>query len=128
MAGAPNPLKWIDNTGQVWPELRNTLDKFNPETIVLNTDEDIAFAGGLHAGELSVIRRELGDYWMNKMVDEPMLAVEFVATKVHGQLDYYQKMQENVWAMLEQGFSHKVIRPGQTTTEVLLAPYSCLLI
>ncbi|KAH9482794.1 hypothetical protein JR316_0004894 [Psilocybe cubensis] len=119
LAGAPNPLKWIDNTGLVWPELRNTLAEFKPSRIVLNTDEDIAFAGGLHVGELAVLRRELGDFWIEKTVNEPMLAVEFVASKVSGQLPYYRRMQENVWAMLEQGFSHHVIQPGKTTTEDL---------
>jgi len=85
---------------------------------MLNTDENIAFAGGLHSGEHSVIKRELGEYWMNHTVNIPMLAVEFVATKVPGQLEYYNKMQENVWALLEEGFSEKVITPGITTTEV----------
>ncbi|KDR83884.1 hypothetical protein GALMADRAFT_54315 [Galerina marginata CBS 339.88] len=119
LAGAPNPLKWIDNTGQVWPELRSTLEKFDPSRIVLNTDENIAFAGGLHAGELAVLQRELGEQWMKRTVNEPMLAVEFVATRVPGQLQYYQKMQESIWAMVEEGFSHKAIRPGVTTTEDL---------
>ncbi|KAF9568992.1 hypothetical protein CPC08DRAFT_702114 [Agrocybe pediades] len=119
LAGAPNPLKWIDNTGDVWPELLDILHQFNPSRIVLNSDEDIAFAGGLHSGELSVLRRELGQYWMARTVNIPMLAVEFVAKKVPGQLAYYQKMQENVWALLEEGFSDKVITPGVTTTEDL---------
>lgn len=118
MAGAANPLKWIDNTGDVWPELLVTLEQLNPERIFLNTDEDIAFAGGLHAGELAVLQRELGERWMKKTANEPMLAVEFVATKLPEQLEYYQKMQETVWAMLEEGFSSEIVEPGITSTEV----------
>ncbi|KAF8974174.1 hypothetical protein BDZ97DRAFT_1899933 [Flammula alnicola] len=119
LSGAPNPLKWVDNTGQVWPELLATLEKVDPDRIVVNTDEDIAFAGGLHVGEHAVLQRELGDHWMKKTVNEPMLSIEFVATKVPGQIEYYRKMQETVWAMLEEGFSHKVVQPGVTTTEDL---------
>ncbi|PPQ65583.1 hypothetical protein CVT26_000532, partial [Gymnopilus dilepis] len=119
LAGAPNPLVWIDNTGQVWPELRSTLRQFRPDCIVLNTDENIAFAGGLHAGELTVLQRELGEYWMTKTVNVPMLAVEFVATKLSSQIEYYHKLQENVWALIEEGFSHRVIIAGTTTTEDL---------
>ncbi|KAF8165472.1 hypothetical protein B0H34DRAFT_240721 [Crassisporium funariophilum] len=119
LAGAPNPLKWVDNTGAVWPEMRATLAKYQPNRIVLNTDEDIAFAGGLGVGELAVLSRELGEEWMKKTVNIPMLAVEYVASRVSGQLVYYQKMQEIVWAMLEEGFSHTVIEPGVTTTEDL---------
>ncbi|KAJ3511946.1 hypothetical protein NLJ89_g3808 [Agrocybe chaxingu] len=99
-------------------ELRRVLDEYHPFRIVLNTDEDIAFAGGLHVGELAVLQRELGEYWTNRFVNEPMVAVEFVATKLPT-LEYYRIMQENVWAMLEEGFSDKVIEPGVTTTEDL---------
>ncbi|CAA7259640.1 unnamed protein product [Cyclocybe aegerita] len=119
LANTPNPLKWVDNIGQVWPELRRVLGEYRPFRIVLNTDEDIAFAGGLHVGELAILQRELGKYWTNRFVNEPMLAVEFVATKLPSQLEYYRIMQENVWAMLEEGFSDKVIEPGVTTTEDL---------
>lgn len=116
--GLPNPIKWIDNTGQAWPELRATLDELSPNRIVLNVDENIAFSGGLHAGELAVIERELGAQWMNRTVNEAMLAVEYVATRVPGQKHYYRKMQEIAWALVEEGFSEKVIVPGKTTTEV----------
>jgi len=93
------------------------LKEYNPERIVLNKDENIAFAGGLHVGEYEVLGQELGG-WMSKTVNIPMLAVEFVATRVPGQFEYYQKMQETIWAMLEEGFSHQVVEPGVTSTEV----------
>jgi hypothetical protein len=118
LAGAPNPLKWIDNTGQVWPELLSSLNKLNPNRIVLNVDEDIAFAGGLHVGELAVLQRELGDHWMQRTTNEPMLAIEFIATKLPEQMEYYRQVQEMVWAMLEEGFSHRVVQPGETSTQV----------
>ncbi|PPQ63420.1 hypothetical protein CVT24_004930 [Panaeolus cyanescens] len=119
LAGTSNPLRWVDNTGQVWPELRKLLHQADPQRIAINTDENIAFSGGLHVGELSVLNKELGDYWMNKTVNIPMLAIEYVSTKVPGQYEYYRTLQENVWAMLEEGFSHKVVEPGKTTTEDL---------
>ncbi|KAF9478181.1 hypothetical protein BDN70DRAFT_880354 [Pholiota conissans] len=117
--GAPNPLKWIDNTGQVWPELLSTLSKLNPERIILNVDENIAFAGGLHVGEFEVLQRELGQQWMQRTINEPMLAIEFVATKLPRQFVYYHQMQEMVWAMLEEGFSHRAVQPGITNTQDL---------
>ena len=58
LAGAPNPMLWIDNTGDVWPELRTLLSDFNPARIVVNTDRDIAFAGGMHVGEMKVLKEE----------------------------------------------------------------------
>lgn len=72
-----------------------------------------------------MLQRELGQKWMNKTANEPMLAIEFVATKLPAQLQYYSKLQEMVWAMLEEGFSSKIVAPGVTTTEVHISP-SCI--
>jgi hypothetical protein len=47
-----------------------------------------------------------------------MVAVEFVASKVPDQLEWYRKLQSTAWAMIKEGFSEKVITPGETTTEV----------
>lgn len=118
LAGQPNPLIWIDNTGAVWPELLSTLDAYDPQRIALNVDRDIAFGAGLHVGELAVLQEQLGERWMARTVNEPLLGVEYVASRVDGQLEYYRKMQEIAWAMIEEGFSHRVIEPGTTTTEV----------
>jgi len=48
--------------------------------------------------------------------------VEVVAARVGGeeQLDMYKLMMENVWAMVQEGFSEKVIEVGKTTTEDLV--------
>ncbi|KAF9054941.1 hypothetical protein BDZ89DRAFT_1106870 [Hymenopellis radicata] len=116
LAGRPNPLIWIDNTGQVWPELRQQLEKYTPERIAINVDRDLAFSGGLHVGELAVLEEELGEKWMSRTVNIPMMSVEFVSDKGSGQIDYYRDMQESVWAMLEEGFSHRVIDVGVTST------------
>jgi hypothetical protein len=117
-AGLPNPIVWIDNTDQVWPELKATLEKYKISRIIVNTDQDIAFAGGLHVGEHEALLSELGEEWARKFVNEPMFAIEYVATQVEGHLPYYHKLQETVWAMLEEGFSHKIVKPGITSTEV----------
>ena len=46
-----NPLRWVDNTGAVWPELRAALVALRPARIAFNTDRDVGAAGGLHVGE-----------------------------------------------------------------------------
>ena len=118
LAGQPNPLRWVDNTGAVWPELRNILTSYNPRRIALNTDRDVAFGGGLHVGEYEALAEELGEDWMERTVNEPMLGIEHVATRVPGQLQYYRDLQETTWALIEEAFSERVITPGVTTTEI----------
>jgi hypothetical protein len=114
----PNPLKWVDNTGQVWIELGDIFDNFNPSRIAINVDQNIAFAGGLHVGEHEAIKDALGSKWTERMVNVPMLGIEYVTTKVDGQLKYYRELQDMVWTMMEEGFSHHTIRPGVTSTKV----------
>lgn len=118
LSESPNPLRWVDNTGQVWGELLEVLQKYDPNKIIINVDRNIAFGGGLHVGELEVMREELGLRWMERTANEPMLGIEYVATRVSGQLAYYRDMQEITWALIEEAFSERVIRPGVTTTEV----------
>ncbi|KDQ29504.1 hypothetical protein PLEOSDRAFT_27596 [Pleurotus ostreatus PC15] len=112
----PNPIKWVDNTGSAWPELTTTLETLQMQRIAINVDSDINFASGLHVGELNALRENIFESWVGQLVNVPMLGVEYVATRVDGMLEYYRDLQEIVWAMLEEGFSHKVIEPGVTTT------------
>ncbi|KAF3013932.1 hypothetical protein E8E14_002551 [Neopestalotiopsis sp. 37M] len=108
---------WIDNTPRVWEELRDILAAADPRSIALNTASELAFSGGLHAGERDAIAAGLGEEWADKFVLEPMLGIELVARMVPDRLDWYRKMMETAWAIIEEGFSSKVIVSNETTTE-----------
>lgn len=119
LASQPESLIWVDNTGAVWPELRDVLSKNNITRIAMNIDRNIAFGAGLHVGEKEALIDELGVEWMSgKIVNEPMLGVEYVATRVPGQIEYYRQMQETTWALIEEAFSERVVEVGITSTEV----------
>lgn len=117
---------WIDNTPEVWTNLRNVLESHNPATIAVNVDSEVAFSSGMHSGELQKIMTELGPKWKRRLVSEPMIAVEYIGTMVKDRLPYYRLMQETAWAIISEGFSEKVITPGKTSTEVWNYPqYIC---
>lgn len=107
---------WIDNTPLVWEELKVILDAARPRSIALNTASELAFSGGLHAGEKDAIVAGLGEKWEDKFVLEPMLGVELVAKMVDDRLDWYRKLMETAWAIIEEGFSNKIIVSNETTT------------
>jgi hypothetical protein len=107
---------WIENTDLVWKELRDILNSSQPSTIALNTASELAFSGGLHAGERDVIGAALGPQWIDRFVLEPMLGVEVIAHMVPSRLTWYKNMMETAWAIIEEGFSDAVITPGKTTT------------
>ncbi|KAI1493616.1 putative lipoprotein [Biscogniauxia mediterranea] len=113
--GTPPAYSWIENTDAVWTELRHVLEEQQPASIALNTHSEIAFSGGLHAGELNMISAALGKEWSDRFVLKAMLAVEVIATMVPGRLPWYRKMQETSWAIIEEAFSEKTIVPGEST-------------
>ncbi|KAI8959372.1 hypothetical protein F5Y11DRAFT_368097 [Daldinia sp. FL1419] len=113
---APSSYSWVENTEAVWTELRQVLAIQQPRSIALNTHSEVAFSGGLHAGEFDAIVRGVGEEWRDKFVLEPMLGVELVATMVKGRLPWYQKLMETAWAIIEEGLSEKVITPGKSTS------------
>lgn len=116
--GAPSSYSWIENTDVVWEDLRRILATQKPHSIALNTHSEIAFSGGLHAGEFDAVIRGVGEEWKDKFVLEPMLGVEVVATMVKSRLPWYRKMMETAWAIIEEGFSEKIIVPGKSTSWV----------
>lgn len=93
------------------------LEAQDPTSIAVNFDREIAFSDGLHIGEFTKITEELGTKWHKRMMTQPMLAVEFIATMPKGRLPWYKRLQETAWAMITEGFSERVITPGVTTTE-----------
>ena len=121
-ANATDPIKqvytWIDNTPEVWDSLLHVLEIQDPKTIAVNVDSEVAFSSGMHAGELGEIKSRLGKKWKKRLVSESMIAVEYIGTMVRDRLPWYRKLQETAWAIIAEGFSEKVITPGETTTQV----------
>ena len=116
--GTPASYTWIDNTSGVWSELRRVLEMNDPESIVVNVDADVAFSSGLHAGESTLLSMEVGSPWKDRLVNEPMVAVEYVATMPKARLPWYRKLMETAWTMISEAFSERVITVGKTSTEV----------
>ncbi|PPJ58398.1 hypothetical protein CBER1_08067 [Cercospora berteroae] len=107
----------IDNTPKLWQDLHNVLRFCDPRSIALNIDSEIAFAGGLHAGEYKKLLEEVPAPWDECFVSKPLVAVEYIATMPKSRLHWYRKLMETAWAVIDEGFSERVIVPGRTTTE-----------
>ncbi|KAJ3031950.1 UNVERIFIED_CONTAM: hypothetical protein HDU68_010030 [Siphonaria sp. JEL0065] len=112
--------KWlfVDNTDKLWDNLTAALNEANPSSIILDIDSTgNNFADGLHAGEAEILLKHLPwTYWM-RVKREPLLATQFVATRVNGMLEVYQKVMRTAHTIIREGFSTSVITPGITTTD-----------
>lgn len=71
----------------------------------------------MHRGEWDLFLSHIPDTFHSRISSNPALAVETIAYRAGGseQLDMYRLLQENVWAMIQQGFSEEVVQVGKTT-------------
>lgn len=99
-----------------WQLLRELIEDRDPDNIALNIDPDWAFSDGLHAGEREVLEEALGPY-VDRVVREPRLAVNYIALRIPEMMPRYRQMMETVHAVISEAFSNAVITPGETTTE-----------
>jgi len=123
LEGSPNPITWIDITPNVWTELNRVLAAYEPDKIAIDDDPTghIAFADGLHSGEKKAVIKALDKIWVDRFTSIPLIAIEFISYRAggegpEGQLFWYRAMMESVWAMIDEGFSNRIITPGETTT------------
>ncbi|KAM3539335.1 hypothetical protein ARSEF1564_007755 [Beauveria bassiana] len=114
----PTSSTFVDNTPQLWNDVRRVLAWHDPARIAVNAHPEIAFASGLHAGELAPARRGLGDAWADRCVLDatPMLAVEYGRHAGCGAATVIPPHAgDGVWATIAEGFSERVVTPGRTT-------------
>lgn len=99
-----------------WALLRELIEDRDPANIVVNIDEDWAFADGLTAGEREAMERALGPWW-ERVKREPRLGVDYIAHMIPEKMPRYRQIMETVHAMVSEAFSNAVITPGVTTTD-----------
>ena len=60
--------------------------------------------------------------WADRVSSDRAIGVEVIAMRAGGeeQLHYYKMLQSNIWAMIQEGFSEKVIQVGKTTADDLV--------
>ena len=85
--------------------------------IAVNISHEHNFADGLTAGEWEQMEEALGAELAARVVQEPLLAIEYLAMRVPAMTPVYRKMQTIVHEIIATAFSDVVIVPGQTTTD-----------
>jgi Xaa-Pro aminopeptidase len=76
-----------------------------------------AFSDGLSAGESEGMRAALGEKWTSRFVSHDGLALDLIATRLPDEAQFYRRMQEVAWSIIDSAFSNAVITPGVTTTQ-----------
>ncbi len=99
-----------------WDLFARMVRERNPQRIAVNISHDINFSDGLTAGEWEQMKESLGPDLTERVVREPLLALDYLAMRVPGMTPTYRRMQAIVHQIIGTAFSEVVIEPGKTTT------------
>ena len=99
-----------------WQVLKQVIEERKPTVIGIDKSRNFAFADGLSAGELEGMSEALGSAWTAKFRPAEGLAVDFIATRLPEEGEFYGKLSQLVWDLIDEMFSSRTITPGTTRT------------
>jgi len=100
-----------------WSALKALLQEKNPKVIGIDVSTVTAFSDGLSAGELEGMRAGVGPTIASRFKHADNLPLELIATRLPEEGEFYRRMQEVVWGIIDTAFSNVVITPGVTRTD-----------
>lgn len=103
-----------------WNALKSVLEERNPQKIAINVSRNFAFSDGLTAGERDGMSEALGARWTARFTSVDALALDFIATRLPAEAEFYARLQELVWTLTQRMFSNEAIAPGVTKTSDLV--------
>ncbi|HKW11829.1 MAG TPA: M24 family metallopeptidase [Gemmatimonadaceae bacterium] len=99
-----------------WSVLKQVIEERKPNAIGVDISRTFAFSDGLSAGELEGMSAALGPTWTKRFKRAEGLPLDLIATRLPEEGEFYTRMQELVWQIIDTAFSNVVIKPGVTRT------------
>lgn len=110
----------VESLPNQWDALVVLLRKLNPTKIGINTSVDYGHADGLDHTEYLEFMNVLNASEQAKVVSAQALAVSWLETRTKKEMELYPTLLKITHAIIKEGFSNKVIKPNQTTTQDLV--------
>jgi hypothetical protein len=85
-----------------WNALRSVLEERDPKRIAINVSRNFAFSDGLTAGERDGMSEALGARWTSRFTSVDALALDFIATRLPEEAEFYRELQTLVWQLTER--------------------------
>jgi hypothetical protein len=103
-----------------WLVLKDVIEQRQPKVIGINSSRVFAFSDGLTSGEMEGMTMTLGTQWTSKFRKAEELPLEFIATRIPEEEQFYRRLQGVVWDLIGRMYSTEVIKPGVTRTSDLV--------
>jgi hypothetical protein len=103
-----------------WKRLAELITERNPKKIALNTSSLTAFADGMTYSQYNDLLAVLTPDQKSRIVSGYPLAIGWLETRSAAEMERYPEIVRIAHAIIGQGFSADVIRPGVTTNHDLV--------
>ena len=99
-----------------WTRLSDLITARNPKKIALNVSPTFALADGMTHSQHQDLVNSLDKDLQKKIVYDPGLAIGWLERRIPAEMEQYPHIVGLAHAIIHEGFSSKVIKPGVTTT------------
>ena len=107
---------WDPDKEEQYECLARLIRERDPKKIGINVSNTFAFGDGLTHGEYTLLVDALGEY-SERLVSAETLCIRWLETRSKEELETYPTLVELTHAIIQEGFSSKVITPGVTTVD-----------
>lgn len=119
----PNPLlarfyrQLPYGTDSQWDTIVRFLQERSPQKIGINISPVSALSGGLSHALYQELWEHLDDGLRSRLTDADLLCVRWLESRLPEELAMWNAVYQVTTHVMSQGFSHRVITPGVTTTQ-----------
>ncbi len=99
-----------------WARVSELITERNPGKIALNVSGTFALADGMSASQHQGLLNALPDELKGRVVYDPAMAIGWLERRIPEEMTMYPHIVGLAHAIIHQGFSDAVIKPGETTT------------
>ncbi|TAE34197.1 MAG: M24 family metallopeptidase [Candidatus Kapaibacterium sp.] len=108
-----NPAKQPDQ----YTRLVELIREKSPKRIAINRSENFAHADGITETEYQAFMRSLADSLRSRCVSGEKLCVGWLERRLPEEMTYFPQLCAITHAIIQEGFTASVVKPGRTTTE-----------
>ncbi|WP_033923384.1 M24 family metallopeptidase [Sphingomonas sp. 37zxx] len=114
------PVWDMDQQPNQWARVRELIAERNPAKIAVNTSSLTAFADGMTHTQYTDLTAAMTPEMRSRIVPGYPLAIGWLETRIPQEMTRYAEAVRAAHAIIGEGFSAKVVRPGVTTNQDLV--------